>query len=124
MLLKSKQDAEEFVFWCVTLQCEVLPKGIGALQNDHWGHCCLGTGIACTVSEEGIPKRWNSPTQMDGGLPTSNITPKWLQRVDMDVYDKVGRRLVGMNDFDRKSHKEIGTLLLELYKDELNYWFR
>lgn len=121
MLLKSRQDAEEFVFWCVTLQCGVLPQGYRMLQDAAGGYCCIAVGVACTVPEEKIRK--DSYNSMLGFNAYHYASPDWLERVNCDVREKTNESLVNRNDNLGQSHKEIGTLLLELYEDELNYWF-
>jgi hypothetical protein len=121
MLLKSKQDAEEFVFWCVTLQCEVLPKGMFALESIGGGVCCLCIGVVCTVSEDKILKYESG--RISGGVPNSQEnSPEWLKMINLTVQSKTGYTLTEHNDSLNKSHKEIGTLLLGLYEEELNYW--
>jgi hypothetical protein len=120
MLLKSKQDAEEFVFWCVTLRCEVLPQGFGRLQTSI-GYCCLGTGIACTIPELKLDKIGG---ELSYCCPDSQHScPEWLAEISNVKFQRYNnRRLYGLNDELKLSHKEIGTLLLGLYEEELNYW--
>jgi hypothetical protein len=123
MLLKSKQDAEEFVFWCVTLQEEVLPKGTGALQKEE-GYCCIGVAHACTVPEK--KQILYRKSGLIAGICDNLSTKDWVRGLNRDVRDKTGSDLWEYNDgtptTPEMSHKEIGTLLLGLYEEELNYW--
>lgn len=113
-LLETQRDINEFLFWVVCLQEEVLPKSIGSLQ-DSKGYCCLGVGVACTVETPEL----NTLGYISKEYPQHHPAPKWLIHINQDYNVKTGRSLVALNDGDNWTHKQIGDSLLEVYKDQL-----
>lgn len=113
-LLKTQDDINEFIFWVVCLQEEVLPQGYGCLQDCIDGYCCLGVGVACLVEN---PSIYNH-TRLNGEFPTLN-SPLWLQAINHDYGRRTGTNLSILNDNNRETHKQIGDSLLEVYKDQL-----
>lgn len=123
-LLKTRQDAAEFLVWAVGLQMGIVGKETGQLQTER-GHCCLGFG--CELFAK-TPRLHNG--LLHGGLPLNwDGIPKWFELVDEDFKNKTGRRLSELNDgyvsrtntFEKeRSHKWIGKKLIEVYAEELN----
>lgn len=116
-LLKTQQDIDEFLFWVVCLQEEVLPKGRGSLQT-YEGYCCLGVGIVCIVEN---PKTDSNNVLLGNYPDDGNSAPKWLININYDFGSKYGKSLSLLNDslVSGWTHKQIGDKLLEVYKDQL-----
>jgi len=119
-LLKTKKDKEQFLFWVATLESGVLRKGKNDLQVNNSSYCCLGVGVACTISEKHVNKHENGILR--GSFPTKYAQPKapeWLRQIDDDFRNRTGQGLSNRNDDYNWSHKRIAEELLKVYGPEL-----
>lgn len=114
-LLKTKEDAIQFLIWVEFLKTELLEKGINELQPTRNEYCCLGVG--CVLFSEDLPVHVRLPGNYpdEAGYPT----PQWLVDVDRDFHVKTGHALIVLNDDVEYTHAEIAYILEEVYKEEL-----
>lgn len=122
-LLRTKEDAIEFLTWVATLEAEILPKGKSKLQNEE-GYCCLGVATCLTIPEEELEADDNKI--LYGEFPDDQQNPpSWLARINGDFAYRHSKcaTLSELNDgyhIREHSHKEIARLLLKTYEKELN----
>lgn len=118
-LLKTLEDAHEFLYFVATLESGALGKGIGRLQSQLDEYCCLGIGTACLSKKP----RVNDEEILSSLMPNSDSDlPNWFMDIDSHYYGLNGKdSLVSLNDSTKdNSHPEIARLLLDTYTDELN----
>lgn len=122
-LLKTKEDAIEFLTWVATLEAEILPKGKSKLQSEE-GYCCLGIATCLTIPEEELETDDNKI--LYGEFPDDlHNPPLWLVKINGDFAYRHSKcaTLSELNDgylIREHSHKEIARLLLKAYEKELN----
>ena len=110
----SKKDISEIKLWVKALRSGKYKQGKGALQNRD-GFCCLG--VACKVL---IPKgklKYREGAYIYGGLPDEQgSSPKWLKRINNEVFLTFNISLVTLNDSDKFfSFDEIADLIQAVY---------
>jgi len=99
--------------WIAALDSGKYKQGAGTLQNST-GHCCLG--VACRVLIKDNLLQKDTLGIISGGYPgDQKNAPKWLTKINMDVYCKTGTQLSTLNDVNMLSFPEIATVLELIY---------
>lgn len=120
-ILKSKEDAIDFLTWIATLESGIFEQGFCGLQTGENQYCCLGIASIISIPEHLSIKSNNG--WIRGGFPYHQIkAPYWLKEVNYEFHKRHGNSLSNLND-EGTSHPKIAKLLLKVFHDDINEWF-
>lgn len=118
---KNKEEQDLFIFWAITLQCEVLPKGFNRLYDIEFDkYCCLGVAACIVIPNEHINFILTG---------TINVNP-FIDYIAEEFSKRTNLYITNLNDegysgiepgITSISHKEIGKKLMEVFEKDLIY---
>lgn len=122
-ILKSKEEAIDFLTWIATLESGIFEQGVGGLQTGENAYCCLGVACIITIPEDKLKNKVGN--FIGGGYPTTQShAPEWLKNINVIFSSRSGEDYLSVMNDKGVSHPTIAKKLLKVFREDLDYWFQ